>query len=34
MAPEGRGSRIRIVWHGQRITRMVFPSGKTVEFPH
>ncbi|MDI6871073.1 MAG: hypothetical protein QME79_06900 [Bacillota bacterium] len=25
--------KIRIVWHGHQIARMVFPSGKTVEFP-
>lgn len=23
---------VRLVWHGQRIKRMIFASGKTVEF--
>jgi hypothetical protein len=30
--PDEPSGRIRIVWQGQRISRMVFPSGKTVEF--
>lgn len=30
-APAG-GDDVKIVWHGNRIARVVFSSGKTVEF--
>lgn len=32
LRPDGGGAPVKISWTGQRITRMVFASGKTIEF--
>ncbi|HHW14255.1 MAG TPA: hypothetical protein GXX28_04880 [Firmicutes bacterium] len=29
---DAQAAKIKITWHGERITRVVFPSGTTVEF--